>query len=74
VTQTVHSLSDVAAAAGRSYRHVRRLVAEGKLAAVELPVTKANQHQPRIVVTDAELRRFLVERTALLAAPDQADA
>jgi hypothetical protein len=62
LSHTVHSLSEVAAAAELSYRHVRRLVAEGKLAAVELPVSKANQHSPRIVVTDAELRRLLAER------------
>jgi hypothetical protein len=62
VSTQVHSLSEVAAAAGLSYRHVRRLVATKRLAAVELPVAKANQHEPRIVVTDAELRRFLAER------------
>jgi len=62
MSQTVHSLSEVAAAAGLSYRHVRRLVADGTLEAVELPTVKANQHSPRIVVTDVELRRFLAAR------------
>ena len=62
MSQTVHSLADVAAAAGVSYRWVRKLIADGRLAAVALPVANANQHSPRIVVTDAELRRFLAER------------
>lgn len=58
----VHSLAEVAAQAGVSYRWIRKLVADGKLAAAPMPVAKANQHNPRFVVSDRELRRFLAER------------
>lgn len=58
----VHSLADVAAAAGVSYRWVRKLVADGKLAVISMPVAKANQHNSRFVVSDRELRRFLADR------------
>ena len=62
MSQPVHSLSEVAAAAGVSYRWIRKLVADRKLAATPMPVAKANQHTPRFVVSERELCRFLAER------------
>jgi hypothetical protein len=60
LTTTLHTISEVAEAAGLTYRHVRRLIDSGKLAAIQLPPKHpgaASWH-----VTDEVLSGFLAHR------------
>lgn len=59
MSETVYSLSEVAELCGISYRHARRLVAAGRIHAVEVPYRASGPAVTRFVVTEAELRRFI---------------
>lgn len=59
-TLTLYSLTAVAQKSGLSYRHVRRLAANGAIRTRRVEPSRIGD--PTFYVSDAELRRFLRSR------------